>query len=97
MGKHRREGPPDQPSRAVAGIDPGNPLAAYERRRRPPMDVWRKQRPLHGGAGHVHPDQPRALLAWNGFTYEMTGTAQNLAAAQQWVNTTAPGTEPENA
>ncbi|MEU9992767.1 DUF6087 family protein [Streptomyces sp. NPDC048045] len=97
MGKHRREGPPDPPSRATAPIDPDNPLAAYERRRHPPMDVWRKQRPLHGGGSHVQPEQPRALLAWNGFQYEITGTAQNLATAQEWVNTTAPGTGAHNA
>ncbi|MFF9158258.1 DUF6087 family protein [Streptomyces sp. NPDC014846] len=93
MGKHRREGPSDQPSRAVSRIDPDNALAAYERRRQPPMDVWRKQSPLAGGASHVRPDQPRALLTWNGFTYEMTGTAPDLAAAQEWL-TNSPGTPP---
>ncbi|MFI1105924.1 DUF6087 family protein [Streptomyces melanogenes] len=73
-------------------VDADDPLAAYHRRRRPPMDVWRKHRPLHGGGSHVQPDEARALIEWNGFAYEMTGTAPTLAAAQQWL-TEAPDTE----
>ncbi|MET8284395.1 DUF6087 family protein [Streptomyces sp. NPDC005132] len=49
------------------------------------MDIWRKHRPLHGGGSHVQPDEARALITWNGLSYEMTGTAPTLAAAQQWV------------
>ncbi|WP_254705747.1 hypothetical protein [Streptomyces vilmorinianum] len=30
MAKHRRPGPPNQPSRAVPRVDADNPLAAYE-------------------------------------------------------------------
>ncbi|MEV6553913.1 DUF6087 family protein [Streptomyces sp. NPDC051597] len=86
MGKHSRPGPSDQPSRAVPRIDPDDPLAAYHRRRRPPLDIWRKHRPLYGGGSHVKPDAPRALLAWTGFEYEIAGTAADLAAAQKWVN-----------
>ncbi|RBM23314.1 hypothetical protein DEH69_03090 [Streptomyces sp. PT12] len=41
MGKHRRPGPPNQPSRAVPHADPNAPLAPFEKRRRPPMDVLR--------------------------------------------------------
>ncbi|WP_415953821.1 DUF6087 family protein [Streptomyces sp. KLOTTS4A1] len=92
MGKHSRPGPVNQPSRVVPRVDADDPLAAYNKRRRPPMDVWRKHRPLHGGGSHLRPDEARALLAWNGFAYEMTGTAPNLAAAQEWV-TSAPDGE----
>ncbi|MFD9904042.1 DUF6087 family protein [Streptomyces sp. NPDC059063] len=97
MGKHSRPGPPNQPSRALPRIDEAEPLAAYHRRRRPPMDIWRKHRPLHGGGGsHVRPDEPRALLAWTGFAYEVAGTAPDLAAAQRWVNEAAPAAEAAN-
>ncbi|MEU9428680.1 DUF6087 family protein [Streptomyces sp. NPDC048342] len=92
MGKHSRPGPPNQPSRAVPPVAADDPLAAYNKRRRPPMDIWRKHRPLHGGGSHVQPDEARALITWNGFSYEMTGTAPTLTAAQQWV-TEAPDTE----
>lgn len=86
MGKHSRPGPPNQPSRAVPRVDPADPLAAYNKRRRPPLDIYRRHRPLHGGAGHLRPDQPRALEQWDGFAFVPAGTAADLAAAQQWVN-----------
>jgi hypothetical protein len=93
MGKHSRPGPPNQPSRAVPRADDGDPLAAYNRRRRPPLDVWRRHRPLHGGASHLRPDEPRALEEWDGFAYVPAGTADDLAAAHAWANQAAPGTE----
>ncbi|MYZ09655.1 hypothetical protein GT028_20085 [Streptomyces sp. SID2999] len=86
MGKHSRPGPPNQPSRAVPRVDADNPLAAYDKRRRPPMDVYRRHRPAHGGASHLRPDEPRVLEEWNGFAYEPAGTAPGLAAAREWVN-----------
>jgi hypothetical protein len=89
MGKHSRPGPPNQPSRAVLRIDADadNRLAAYDKRRRPPLDVHRRHRPLHhSGGGHIRPDAPRALEEWNGFSYEPAGIAANLAQAQRWVN-----------
>jgi hypothetical protein len=86
MGKHSRPGPPNQPSRAIPPVNADDPLAAYEKRRRPPLEVWRRQRPLHSGGGHLQPDAPRALEQWNGFSYEPAGTAANLAEAQRWVN-----------
>lgn len=86
MGKHSRPGPPNQPSRAVPRIDPDDPLAPYERRRRPPMGRTRRHRPLHGGAGHVRPDEARILEEWDGFAYALVGTAPDLAAAQAWFN-----------
>ncbi|MFF8322913.1 DUF6087 family protein [Streptomyces bobili] len=92
MGKHSRPGPPNQPSRAVPRVDGGDPLAAYEKRRRPPLDIHRRHRPLHGGGGHLQPDEPRALEEWNGFSYEPVGTAANLAEAQQWVSEETSGT-----
>ncbi|MFD4370011.1 DUF6087 family protein [Streptomyces sp. NPDC058486] len=85
MGKHRRPGPPNQPSRAVPRQDADDPLAAYNKRRRPPMDVHRRHRPVYGGAGHLRPDEPRVLEEWTGFAYEVTGTAPDLAAARAWV------------
>ncbi|MEU9737020.1 DUF6087 family protein [Streptomyces sp. NPDC048002] len=85
MGKHRREGPPNQPSRAVPRVNADDPLAPYEKRRRPPMDIYRRHRPVHGGAGHLRPDEPRVLEAWDDFTYQVVGTAPNLAEAQNWV------------
>lgn len=92
MGKHSRPGPPNQPSRAISRLDADDPLAAYHKRRRPPMGIWRKHRPLHGGGSHVRPGEARALIVWNGFAYEIAGTAPNLAAAQEWVS--APHAEP---
>lgn len=85
MGKHRRPGPPNQPSRAVPRVNADDPLAAYNKRRRPPMDIYRRHRPVHGGAGHLRPDEPRVLEEWDDFSYEVVGTAPNLAAAQGWV------------
>ncbi|MFE1959894.1 DUF6087 family protein [Streptomyces sp. NPDC059479] len=85
MGKHRRPGPPNQPSRAVPAADPADPLAAYEKRRRAPLDGARRHRPLHGGARHLHPHAARVLEEWTGFAYEPVGTAPDLAAAQEWV------------
>lgn len=95
MGKHSRPGPPNQPSRAVPRVDDGDPLAAYEKRRHPPLDVHRRHRPLHGGAGHLRPDEPRALEEWNGFSYEPAGTAPDLAAAREWVD--GPAADDESA
>ncbi|MEU6479554.1 DUF6087 family protein [Streptomyces sp. NPDC047017] len=91
MGKHSRPGPPNQPSRAVPRVDAGDPLAAYRKRRRPPLDIYRRHRPLHGGGGHLHPCEPRALEAWNGFRYELAGTAPDLMTAQKWVDEAGPG------
>ncbi|MBB5108848.1 hypothetical protein [Streptomyces spectabilis] len=59
-------------------------LAAYHKRRRPPMDVYRRHRPAHGGAAHLRPDEPRVLGQWNDFTCIVVGTAPNLATAQAW-------------
>lgn len=50
------------------------------------MEGARRIRPLHGGGGHLHPEQPRALEEWDGFTYQPAGTAPNLAAARNWLN-----------
>ncbi|MFT2016121.1 DUF6087 family protein [Streptomyces sp. 796.1] len=86
MGKHSRPGPVNQPSRATPRVDPDNPLAAYEKRRRAPMGVYRRHRPAEGGAAHVRPDEPRVLEEWNGFAYEPAGTAPNLEAARVWAN-----------
>lgn len=86
MGKRSRPGPPNQPSRAVPRVDADNPLAAYDKRRRPPMDTYRRHRPVHGGAGHLRPDEPRVLEEWDDFAYQVVGTAPTLAAAQEWVN-----------
>lgn len=91
MAKHRRPGPVNQPSRAVPRIDGDDPLAAYDKRRRPPMDTYRRHRPAHGGAGHLRPDEPRVLEEWDGFAYQIIGTAPNLAAAQAWAD--EPGNE----
>ncbi|MFH9009602.1 DUF6087 family protein [Streptomyces afghaniensis] len=93
MGRHSRPGPPNQPSRAVPRVDAGAPLAAYEKRRRAPMYVWRRHRPLHGGASRLRPDEPRALEEWDGFACVPAGTADDLAAARAWANHAAPGTE----
>ncbi|MFD4577511.1 DUF6087 family protein [Streptomyces sp. NPDC058417] len=90
MGKHRRPGPPNQPPLAVPRADPDDLLAAYDKRRRAPMDVYRRHRPLCGGANHLSPDQPRALEIWDGFAYAPAGTAQNLQAAQAWANSAHP-------
>jgi len=85
MGKHSRPGPPNRPSRATGHVDPADPLAPYEKRRRPPVDEYRRIRPLHGGGGHVRPDEPRALEEWDGFAYAPAGTAADLASARAWM------------
>ncbi|MEV7618377.1 DUF6087 family protein [Streptomyces sp. NPDC089799] len=90
MAKHRRPGPPNQPSRAVPRVDSADPLAAYNRRRRAPMDVERRHRPVHGGGSHVRPDEPRILEEWDGFAYVVVGTAPGLAAAKAWAASSPP-------
>ncbi|WP_307854020.1 DUF6087 family protein [Streptomyces tagetis] len=67
-------------------MDADDPLAAYDKRRRPPMDQYRRHRPVHGGAGHLRPDEPRVLEEWDDFAYAVVGTAPTLTAAQEWVN-----------
>ncbi|QDY79107.1 DUF6087 family protein [Streptomyces qinzhouensis] len=84
MGKHRRPGPPNQPSRVPPLPDADVPLAAYMKRRRPPQEVHRRHHPVHGGASHVRPEETRVLEEWDGFTYRMVGTAPTLAAARMW-------------
>ncbi|WP_079022968.1 DUF6087 family protein [Streptomyces odonnellii] len=91
MGKHRRPGPPNQPPRAVPAVDPGDPVAAYEKRRRAPLDGPRRHRPVRGGARHLDPHAPRILEEWTGFAYAPVGTALGLAAAQAWVDEFDPG------
>ncbi|MFJ1595355.1 DUF6087 family protein [Streptomyces sp. NPDC088261] len=86
MAKHRRPGPPNQPSRAVPRPDADDPLAAYNKRRLPPMDQYRRHRTTHGRAAHLRPDEPRVLEEWDGFTYQVVGTARDLAAAQAWAD-----------
>ncbi|GAA3803148.1 hypothetical protein GCM10022403_041480 [Streptomyces coacervatus] len=86
MGKHSRPGPPNQPTRALPRVDADDPLAAYTKRRRPPMDQYRRYRPLHGGASHCRPEEPRALEEWDGFAYVPVGTAPDLAAATAWAH-----------
>ncbi|MEV1007272.1 DUF6087 family protein [Streptomyces sp. NPDC049881] len=66
-------------------VNADDPLAAYNKRRRPPMDIYRRHRPVHGGASHLRPDEPRILEEWDDFTYQVAGTAPNLAEAQNWV------------
>ncbi|MGP3981425.1 DUF6087 family protein [Streptomyces sp. KR80] len=94
MGKHRRPGPPNQPSRATPRVDPDDPLAPYNKRRRPPMDQYRRHGPVHGGADHLRPDEPRVLEEWDDFAYQVIGTALDLAAAQAWVNELVPDDDP---
>ncbi|MFF3675882.1 DUF6087 family protein [Streptomyces sp. NPDC002120] len=94
MAKHRRPGPPNQPSHAVPRVDARDPLAAYNKRRLAPMDIYRRHRPVHGGAGHLRPKEPRVLEQWDGFAYQVIGTAPSLTAAQEWVNELQTGHGP---
>ncbi|MCX5605952.1 DUF6087 family protein [Streptomyces phaeochromogenes] len=73
--------------------DADDPLAPYNKRRRPPMDQYRRHRPT-GGGGHLRSGEPRVLEEWDGFTYEVAGTALDLAAAQEWVNEFQIGDQP---
>ncbi|MGC0415935.1 DUF6087 family protein [Embleya sp. AB8] len=91
MGKHRRPGPPNQPPRDVPHVDADDILAAYHRRRRPPVDGPRRHRPVHGGANHLRPDTPRILEEWDGFVYVPIGIATDLTAAQAWIGALPPG------
>ncbi|MCX5231311.1 DUF6087 family protein [Streptomyces sp. NBC_00233] len=59
------------------------------------MDVHRRHRPVHGGAGHPRPDEPQVLEQWDGFTYAPAGTAPDRATAQAWANGTAPDAAPD--
>ncbi|WKX72337.1 DUF6087 family protein [Streptomyces sp. XD-27] len=90
MGKHSRPEPPNQPSRAIPRVDADDPLAAYGKRRRPPMDQYRRHQTVHRGASHLRPDEPRVLEEWDGFAYRVVGTAGNLAEARKWLNEVAP-------
>ncbi|MCX4662520.1 hypothetical protein [Streptomyces uncialis] len=67
MVRHSRPKPSNQPSRAVPRVDADNPCAAYDEWRRPPMNIYRRHRPVHGGAGHPRPDESRVLEEWSGF------------------------------
>jgi hypothetical protein len=58
------------------------------------MDQYRRHRPVSGGGGHLRSGEPRVLEEWDGFTYEVVGTALDLAAAQEWVNEFQIGDEP---
>lgn len=58
------------------------------------MDQYRRHRPVHGGGGHLRPDEPRVLEEWDDFRYQVVGTAPTLAAAQEWVNELRIGDDP---
>ncbi|MEV2228877.1 hypothetical protein AB0H69_09920 [Streptomyces phaeochromogenes] len=64
MGKHSRPGPPNQPSRAIPRAVADDPLAPYNKRRRPPMDQYRRHRPVSGGGGRLRSGEPRVLEEW---------------------------------
>jgi len=49
------------------------------------MNVHRRHRLAHGGAGHLQPEAPRVLEEWDGFAYQVMGMAPDLAAAQERV------------
>ncbi|WP_240204606.1 DUF6087 family protein [Streptomyces actuosus] len=84
------------PEPAVPRVDADDPLAPYRKRCRPPMDVYRCHRPVHGGASHLRPDGPRVLEEWDAFTYQVIGTAPSLAAAQNWVARPRPHLGPRH-
>ncbi|WRZ62359.1 DUF6087 family protein (plasmid) [Streptomyces sp. NBC_01294] len=67
-------------------MDADAALAAYNKRRRPPMDIHRRHRPVNGGSTHLRPGETRVLEEWSVFAYEPVGTAPNLAAAQEWLH-----------
>ncbi len=92
MGKHRRPGPPNQPSRVVPQVDDDDPLVPYDKRRVPPMDEYRRHRALRGGGGHLLPGEPRAMEEWDGFAYVPVGIASDLATARAWVRELDLGT-----
>ncbi|MFE9630894.1 DUF6087 family protein [Streptomyces sp. NPDC006463] len=86
------QAPPSRTTRpTLPRIDAADPLARYDKRRRPPRDIYRRHRPVHGGANHLRPDEPRVLEQWDGFTYEVIGTTPDLVAAREWVNEIALG------
>lgn len=88
MGKHRRTGPPEPGARPrrPERVDPNDPnvLAPFDRRRQPPIEGPRIHRAAHGGASHVLPAEPRVLLEWDGYAYQVAGTTPDLASAQDW-------------
>ncbi|WP_326674408.1 hypothetical protein [Streptomyces sp. NBC_01257] len=57
------------PEPAAPRVDADDPLAPYRKRRRPLMDIYRRHRPVHGGASHLRPEEPRVLEHWDDFTY----------------------------
>ncbi|MFI8105176.1 hypothetical protein [Streptomyces sp. NPDC086023] len=50
-GKHRRTG------RRLPHVDAADLPAAYNKRRRPPMGIYRRHQPVHGGSRHLRPDE----------------------------------------
>ncbi|GFH73221.1 DUF6087 family protein [Streptomyces diastaticus] len=82
MGKHRRP-------------EPAVPRRAARERRRPARRVQQATPTADGHLppsptdarrrSHLRPDEPRILEEWDDFTYQVAGTAPNLAEAQNWV------------
>ncbi|WP_345943575.1 DUF6087 family protein [Streptomyces sp. SID8352] len=66
-----------------------DPLAVCNKRRRPPTGTYRRHRPAQGGAARLRPQEPRTLEPWDGFMYEATGTAPDLAAARKRMSSIA--------
>ncbi|WP_399139476.1 hypothetical protein Q3A86_18920 [Streptomyces sp. NBUA17] len=58
------------------------------------MDIYRRHRPVHGGAGHVRPEEPLVLEEWDDFVHQVVGIAPHLAAAREWVNELQVGDAP---
>jgi hypothetical protein len=91
MGKHSRTGPPGPPPEdrpkppRSDDADNADALAPFHRRRQPPIQGARIHRPLHGGASHLDPEQPRLLSEWDGYSYVPAGIAADLAEARDWV------------
>ncbi|WP_219729330.1 DUF6087 family protein [Streptomyces noursei] len=56
----------------------------------PAAPCWHVDRPW---GGHLNPDEPRALEAWDDCAHVPAGTADDLAAAQERANGTDPGGE----
>lgn len=89
MGKHRRPGPLDQPSRAVPRPDRSDPFLLYQQRRREPADGPRRHHSLQAGSPFGTYD-PHILEEWDGYRYRPAGIAPDLVVARAWAGELLP-------
>jgi hypothetical protein len=92
--------PPDQSSRAAPHVHTIDPMAPYNKHRRPPLDQYRGHRPAHDGASQLRQDEPGVLEEQDDFAYQVVGTAREppvdnrLAVLACWRSGSPAGADP---